>query len=89
PTAPAGTGQSATDAGLGSPTSSTTKPISDVGPDGPLPEPTNESAKSAGVDDIANVNRIEAEVTAEVGRAAQAYRLDGFALADNTKYLLL
>jgi uncharacterized membrane protein YkvA (DUF1232 family) len=56
PTAPAGTGQSATDAGLGSPTSSTTKPISDVGPDGPLPEPTNESAKSAGVDDIANVS---------------------------------
>jgi uncharacterized membrane protein YkvA (DUF1232 family) len=53
PTAPAGTGQSATDAGLGSPTSSTTKPISDVGPDGPLPEPTNESA---GVDDIANVS---------------------------------
>jgi uncharacterized membrane protein YkvA (DUF1232 family) len=56
PTAPANTGQSATDAGLGSPTSSTTKPISDVGPDGPLPEPTNESAKSAGVDDIANVS---------------------------------
>lgn len=56
PTAPAGTGQSATDAGLGSPTSSTTKPISDVGPDGPLPEPNNESAKSAGVDDIANVS---------------------------------
>jgi uncharacterized membrane protein YkvA (DUF1232 family) len=56
PTAPAGTGQSATDAGLGSPTSSTTKPISDVGPDGPLPEPTTESAKSAGVDDIANVS---------------------------------
>jgi uncharacterized membrane protein YkvA (DUF1232 family) len=56
PTAPAGTGQSATDAGLGSPTSSTTKPVSDVGPDGPLPEPTNESAKSAGVDDIANVS---------------------------------
>jgi uncharacterized membrane protein YkvA (DUF1232 family) len=56
PTAPAGTGQSDTDAGLGSPTSSTTKPISDVGPDGPLPEPTNESAKSAGVDDIANVS---------------------------------
>ncbi|HET9503968.1 MAG TPA: YkvA family protein [Hymenobacter sp.] len=62
PTAPAGTGQSATDAGLGSPSSSTsptssiTKPISDVGPDGPLPEPTNESAKSAGVDDIANVS---------------------------------
>jgi hypothetical protein len=27
-----------------------------VGPDGPLPEPTNESAKSAGVDDIANVS---------------------------------
>ena len=51
PTAPAGTGQSATDAGLGSPTSSITKPISDVGPDGPLPE-----AKSAGVDDIANVS---------------------------------
>jgi uncharacterized membrane protein YkvA (DUF1232 family) len=49
-------GQSATDAGLGSPTSSTTKPISDVGPDGPLPEPTTESAKSAGVDDIANVS---------------------------------
>ena len=56
PAAPASTGQSATDAGLGSPTSSVTKPISDVGPDGPLPEPTNESAKSAGVDDIANVS---------------------------------
>jgi uncharacterized membrane protein YkvA (DUF1232 family) len=62
PTAPASTGQSATDAGLGSPSSSTsptssiTKPVSDVGPDGPLPEPTNESAKSAGVDDIANVS---------------------------------
>ena len=56
PTAPTGTGQSATDAGLGSPTSATTKPISDVGPDGPLPEPTNESAKSAGVDEIANVS---------------------------------
>ncbi|RZK42258.1 MAG: DUF1232 domain-containing protein, partial [Hymenobacter sp.] len=56
PSASAGTGQSATDAGLGSPTSSITKPISDVGPDGPLPEPTNESAKSAGVDDIANVS---------------------------------
>lgn len=65
PTAPAGNGQSATDAGLGSPsssasstspTSSITKPVSDVGPDGPLPEPTNESAKSAGVDDIANVS---------------------------------
>ncbi len=61
-TAPASTGQSATDAGLGSPssatspTSSITKPVSDVGPDGPLPEPTNESAKSAGVDDIANVS---------------------------------
>lgn len=56
PAAPASTGQSATDAGLGSPTSSITKPISDVGPDGPLPEPTNESAKSAGVDDIANTS---------------------------------
>ena len=56
PTAPAGTGQSATDAGLGSPTSSITAPVSDVGPDGPLPEPTTESAKSAGVDDIANVS---------------------------------
>jgi uncharacterized membrane protein YkvA (DUF1232 family) len=65
PTAPASTGQSDTDAGLGSPsssasatspTSSITKPVSDVGPDGPLPEPTNESAKSAGVDDIANVS---------------------------------
>ena len=55
PSAPAGTGQSATDAGLGSPTSSTTKPISDVGPDGPLPTPQPE-AKSAGVDDIANVS---------------------------------
>jgi len=54
--APASTGQSATDAGLGSPTSSTTKPISDVGPDGPMPEPTTESAKRAGVDDIANVS---------------------------------
>ena len=56
PTAPTATDQSATDAGLVSPTSATTKPISDVGPDGPLPEPTNESAKSAGVDDIANVS---------------------------------
>jgi len=62
PATPASTGQSATDAGLGSPssatspTSSITKPISDVGPDGPLPEPTNESAKSAGVDDIANTS---------------------------------
>jgi uncharacterized membrane protein YkvA (DUF1232 family) len=56
PTAPTGTNQSATDAGLGSPTSSITKPISDVGPDGPLPEPTTESAKRAGVDDIANVS---------------------------------
>jgi uncharacterized membrane protein YkvA (DUF1232 family) len=47
----AGNGQSATDAGLGSPTSSTTAPISSVGPDGPMPE-----VKSAGVDDIANVS---------------------------------
>ena len=54
PNAPASNGQSATDAGLGSPTSPTssiTKPISSVGPDGPLPE-----VKSAGVDDIANVS---------------------------------
>ncbi len=39
PTAPAGSDQTATDAGLGSPTSSTTAPIHDIGPDGPLPEP--------------------------------------------------
>jgi uncharacterized membrane protein YkvA (DUF1232 family) len=39
PTAPAGSGQTATDAGLGSPTSATTAPIHDIGPDGPLPEP--------------------------------------------------
>jgi len=51
PTAPAATGQSATDAGLGSPSSSTTKPIANVGPDGPLP-----NTGSAGVDDIANVS---------------------------------
>lgn len=55
PTAPDGTNQSATDAGLGSPTSSTTAPVSDAGPNGSLPEP-KESAKLAGVDDIANVS---------------------------------
>ena len=33
PTAPAGTGQSATDAGLGSPSSATTTPVHDVAPD--------------------------------------------------------
>ena len=49
PTAPAGTNQSATDAGLGSPTSSVTKPVHDAGPDGP-------AAGSPGVDDIANVS---------------------------------
>jgi uncharacterized membrane protein YkvA (DUF1232 family) len=49
PTAPAGTGQSATDAGLGSPTSSTTAPVQDVGPDGPMPETSH-------IDDIANVS---------------------------------
>ena len=48
PSAPAGTGQSATDAGLGSPTSSTTKPIHDIGPDGPAPDQHT--------DDIANVS---------------------------------
>jgi len=48
PTAPAGAGQSATDAGLGSPTSSVTKPIHDIGPDGPLPTPQG--------DDIAKVS---------------------------------
>jgi uncharacterized membrane protein YkvA (DUF1232 family) len=49
PTAPAGSNQSATDAGLGSPTSSVTEPIHDLGPDGPLPGPQ-------GVDDIANIS---------------------------------
>jgi len=49
PTAPAGSDQTATDAGLGSPTSSTTAPIHDIGPDGPLPE-------AQGVDDIANIS---------------------------------
>lgn len=49
PAAPAGTGQSATDAGLGSPTSSVTEPVHDAGPDGPAPS-------RAGVDDIANVS---------------------------------
>jgi uncharacterized membrane protein YkvA (DUF1232 family) len=49
PTAPAGTGQSATDAGLGSPTSSVTEPVHDAGPDGPSPD-------LSGVDDIANVS---------------------------------
>jgi uncharacterized membrane protein YkvA (DUF1232 family) len=39
PAAPAGSNQTATDAGLGSPTSATTAPIHDIGPDGPLPEP--------------------------------------------------
>ena len=51
PSAPTGTQQSATDAGLGSPTAPTTEPIHDVGPDGPLPETGSE-----GVDDIANVS---------------------------------
>ncbi|MVN76358.1 DUF1232 domain-containing protein [Hymenobacter sp. HMF4947] len=50
PEAPAGTHQSATDAGLGSPTSSTTAPIHDVGPDGPLPTPQKST------DDVANVS---------------------------------
>jgi uncharacterized membrane protein YkvA (DUF1232 family) len=49
PSAPAGAGQSATDAGLGSPTSSVTAPVHDAGPDGP-------AAGSPGVDDIANVS---------------------------------
>jgi uncharacterized membrane protein YkvA (DUF1232 family) len=49
PSAPAGTGQSATDAGLGSPTSSVTEPVHDAGPDGPAPD-------LSGVDDIANVS---------------------------------
>jgi uncharacterized membrane protein YkvA (DUF1232 family) len=49
PTAPAGSGQSATDAGLGSPTSSVTEPVHDAGPDGPAPD-------LSGVDDIANVS---------------------------------
>jgi len=48
PTAPAGSDQTATDAGLGSPTSSTTAPIHDIGPDGPLPEPQG--------DDVANTS---------------------------------
>lgn len=48
PAAPAGSDQTATDAGLGSPTSSTTAPIHDIGPDGPLPEPQS--------DDVANVS---------------------------------
>jgi len=48
PAAPAGSDQTATDAGLGSPTSSTTAPIHDIGPDGPLPEPQG--------DDVANVS---------------------------------
>ncbi len=48
PAAPAGSGQSATDAGLGSPTSATTAPIHDIGPDGPLPEPKG--------DDVANTS---------------------------------
>jgi uncharacterized membrane protein YkvA (DUF1232 family) len=49
PTAPTGSGQSATDAGLGSPTSSVTEPVHDAGPDGPAPD-------LSGVDDIANVS---------------------------------
>jgi len=49
PSAPAGTGQSATDAGLGSPTSSVTEPVHDAGPDGPAPD-------LSGVDAIANVS---------------------------------
>lgn len=49
PSAPAGTGQSATDAGLGSPTSSVTEPVHGAGPDGPAPD-------LSGVDDIANVS---------------------------------
>jgi len=48
PAAPAGSDQTATDAGLGSPTSSTTAPIHDIGPDGPLPEPQD--------DDVANIS---------------------------------
>lgn len=49
PTAPAGTHQSATDAGLGSPSSSTTSPVHEAGPDVAGPG-------SAGVDDFANVS---------------------------------
>lgn len=49
PHAPASTGQSATDAGLGSPTSSTTAPVQGVGPDGPAPTTQH-------TDDIANVS---------------------------------
>lgn len=41
PTAPAGSNQSATDAGLGSPTSSTARPVHDAGPDvAPGSQPT-------------------------------------------------
>lgn len=49
PRTPASTGQSATDAGLGSPTSSTTAPVQGVGPDGPAPE-------TSYTDDIAKVS---------------------------------
>lgn len=49
PTAPAGTHQSATDAGLGSPSSSTASPVHNAGPDVAGPG-------SAGVDDFANVS---------------------------------
>ena len=48
PTAPASTGQSATDAGLGSPTSSITAPVQGVGPDGPAPTPHPEDSANAG-----------------------------------------
>lgn len=49
PHAPASTGQSATDAGLGSPTSSTTAPVRGVGPDGPAPTTPH-------IDDVAQVS---------------------------------
>jgi uncharacterized membrane protein YkvA (DUF1232 family) len=49
PSAPAGSSQSATDAGLGSPSSSTTSPVHEAGPDIAGPG-------SAGVDDFANVS---------------------------------
>lgn len=51
PSAPAGTHQSATDAGLGSPSSHTTEPVQSIGPDGPLPTPDNAGQTQA--DDIA------------------------------------
>lgn len=57
PTAPAGSDQTATDAGLGSPTSSTTAPIHDIGPDGPLPEPQGADAAAKTTDGSRDGNR--------------------------------